>query len=388
MATLVEELAQQALRQTRVLSNGPVLGVNEPLRVDVVPGGAPGAQSKNDALDLALGASNPLAVFEVTASFAISKDNTPMPGGTYIEIPTVVSGPPNLLSRAFQVAPKIKLTKGGTTAPTLPSGIGLPMLDHKLTVTISVESSALEAPISRAVEIPFTVPTIEVPLPVVPGVCICAQDTNLTGAKHLVMVPPGAPSSVAEIAATYNSVLDAFNSLETVLSLLSFVVKPLDLVVSTLATITTPYVTTNARVQDFDDFDDFDDEMTSCLIVAPTGYGVRFSDTANPGDWDDTGDNGMVTYRVIDLLQLPNDPEGVYMLGKLGMDAGKVSDLAAQVATLTAVPATDVKLGIGVFYVHDLTSKDTPKRIRHYETPGDTKETVNDDTESAMWITG
>lgn len=397
MPLLIDELAKQVLEQTRIVSNGPVLAADEALRVDVIPGGGAGAQPANEALSLALGATNPLAALHIDVTYELRRDGKKLTErtaavttGEYLQVPTVTSGTTTtaqgLLSVAFLVAPKVRLVKAGSP-PQIRAG--LPVLDHALVVRITVSSPRLQdPPPTREVEIPFTVATIEVPLPMPPAVCICASDADLNGEKYLIMLPPGSPSSVSQIVQVYNTVLDGLKALESVLLLISSVLKPLELVVSTLAKVPTPYVTTGARVQDFDDFNDFDDEMSSVLIVGPTGVGVKFSDTANPGDWDDLGDNSMRSYRVIDLLQLPSHPQyGSYLLGKLGMDGAKVGELAVQVGSLTGVPPADARLGIGVFYVHNLAGADTPGDLKRYD-EGDTDEPVQDDTESAMWITG
>ncbi|HEX7167885.1 MAG TPA: hypothetical protein VF230_12985 [Acidimicrobiales bacterium] len=397
MPLLIDELAKQVLEQTRIVTNGPLLQPEEPLRLEVIPGGGAGAQPVSDTLNFVLGSSTSFGALQIDVTYKIQRngadltEQTASAPGQYIKIPQQTASTPatvaGLLSFAFLLAPKIKLVKA---KPPTDVRLGLPALDHKLIVTVTVKSPKLtEAEPSRTVEIPFTVPTISIPLPIPPAVCICAEDANLGGERHLVMLPPGSPESVAQIVAAYNSVLDTLNALESVLSLLSAVVAPLKLVTKTLAKISAPYITTSARVQDFDDYDNFDDEMSSFLIVAPTGYGVKFSDTANPGDWDDTGDNGMRTYKVIDILQLPGHAAyGSYLMNKLAMNATDLTTLRDRVAELSGVTTDKAQLGIGVFFVHDLASSETPHDLRHYETSGDTDEEVNDDVESAMWITG
>jgi hypothetical protein len=390
MGLLIDDLAQQVLEQTRVVSNGPVLGRDEALHVDVIPGGGAGSQPANDVLNLGLGGTNQLDVLHIDVVYELQRNGTKLAAGDFIEVPTVTAGTTTtvtgLLSVAFLVAPHVKLVKAGKSTDV---AVALPTLDHKLIVKLTISSTTglLPANPTRTIEIPFSVPTIEVPLPIPPAVCICAQDHELKGEKYLIMLPPGSPESVAQIVSTYNSVLDALTALKTVLSLVEVVLTPLKFVVSTLAKVPTPYVTTSARVQDFDDYNDFDDEMSSFLLVGPTGYGVSFSDTANPGDWDDFGDNAWKTYKAIDLLQLPlpTEPHGPYILKQLGMDGGQVSQLATHVATLAGVPVDQARLGIGVFYVHDLEASDTPDDLKHYD--NQTDETVQDDTESALWTT-
>ncbi|PAU47764.1 hypothetical protein CK936_16925 [Streptomyces albireticuli] len=239
-------------------------------------------------------------------------------------------------------------------------------------------------------EIPFSIPTVELTVPIPPAVCICAQDSELTGEKHLVMLPPGSPASVGQIASAYNSVLDGLNALKGALELISIALKPLKMVAETMGKIPTPYVTTTALVEDFSDQNEFDEEMSSFLIVGPTGCGVDFADTADPGDWDDyIGTHEHKKYFTIDILQLPNAGEnGDYILKKLGysleVDKSKLSELANKVAELSGVNPSEARLGIGVFYVHDLEGDDTPNDLKYYDTDSD--DPVQDDTESALWI--
>jgi hypothetical protein len=387
VALLIDDLADQLLEQTRVVTNGPVLEPHEALHVDVVPGGAGGDLPVNDVLSLALGATNALDVLHVSVSYEVQKDGVTVAAADMATVPTPdpVQSPKGLLSAAFLLKPKVKLIKANKLVPDL--DLELPKLDYKLIVTLEVSDAGgrLQKTHKRVVEVPFTTATIKVPLPIPPAVCICAQDAGFKGSKFLVMVPPGAPESVAEIVSTYNTVLDAINALDVVLKLAALVVKPLKLVTETLAKIPTPYVTTSARVQDFDDYDDFDDELSSFILVGPTGYGVTFNDTADPGDWDDWFTNEIKSYRTIDILQLPNSPHGQYVMGQLGLDPTQLGTLAQTVADLTGVPLAGVELGIGVFLVHDLTSGSVPHDLRTYD--NDTNEDINDDIESAMWIT-
>lgn len=218
VALLMDELADQVLEQTRVVSNGPVLAPQEALHVEVIPGGGAGAQPTNDALSLALGAVNPLAALHIDVTYELQRDGvklkestiTAPPDAQYVKVPTVTKttspAAQGLLSVAFLVAPpKIRLVKAGTP-PSIPAG--LPSLDHKLLITITVTSPQLQASHSRTIELPSTVTVVDVPLPIPPAVCICASDLALGGEKYLIMVPPGAPSAVPEIVQTYNSVLD------------------------------------------------------------------------------------------------------------------------------------------------------------------------------------
>jgi hypothetical protein len=384
---LIDDVASQVLEQTRVIANGPVLAPDEALHVEVVPGGGGGSQPVSDVLNLGLTGTNQLDVLQLDVSYELQRDGLPLASQDYIQVPSPPTGGSTaaLLAVAFLIAPHVKLVKAAKPLDVRP---GLPKLDYKLVVTITISSKTgqLPQPLARTIEIPFTVPTIEVPLPVLPAVCICAQDDSLNGQKYLIMLPPGSPESVSEIVAAYNSVLDTLNGLESLLSALAVALTPLKKVVSTLAAIPTPYVTTSARVQDFDDYNDFDDEMSSFLLVAPPGYGVRFSDTANPGDWDDFGDNAWKLYTAIDLLQLPSDQKhGDYMLKQLAMDKAEVSKLADDVAALAGVPVDKATLGIGVCYVHNLDGADTPDDFKYYDNQ---HETVQDDTESALWTTG
>ncbi|MDX3848988.1 hypothetical protein ACSCB1_03650 [Streptomyces europaeiscabiei] len=391
MGLLSQKLAEQALEQTRVVTNGPVLGPNEALHVDVIPGGGGGSQLA-DALNLGLGATTSLDVIRVAATYELQREESAgtwkkVDGSEYKQVPS----PPaagGLLSTAFLLAPHVKFKAGtpsGIPAPAAPP-VALPKLDHKLIVTITVSSDAVPNGVSKTLEIPFSLPTIEIPVPIPPAICICASDADLTGEKFLIMLPPGSPEAVGQIVSAYNSVLDGLNAVKDVLDLASIVLAPLKLVTGTLGKVPNPYVETSARVQDFNEYNDFDDEMSSFLIVGPTGYGVRFCDTANPDRWDDLpGDNDVKKYITIDILQLHKDEIGKHILGKLGLTEVTVSDLATEFARLSGVPVDQARLGIGVFYVHNLEGGDVPKALKYYDNNDDSE--VQDDTESAIWIT-
>jgi hypothetical protein len=373
-----------------VVTNAPILGRHEPLRVDVIPGGAGGGQMTNDALSLLLGTTNAMEALRLTVSYELLRNGAPIAAGDFIRLPTP-QDPQNmtlaeLLSLAFLLKPKVKLVPG--SGDPLDLDLELPTLDHELLVKLTVQGTAtVGVKLERTIRVPFTVPTVEIPLPFPAAVCVCSAHANLdassSGQKFLIMLPPGSPSSVPQIVQTYNQLLDTVNALQTVLSIVSPIIAPLQKVVDTLSAIPTPYVTTDAWVKDFDDYDDFDDEMSSFLLVGPTGWGVQFSDTANMGDWDDVGNYGLKSYKAIDLLKLPDSPEGQYVMGKLGIAGGDISTLKNKVAELSGVPVGSVELGIGVMYVHNLADGSVPSGLRHYDTlPGDT---VQDDTESARW---
>lgn len=374
MGLLIDDLAQQVLDQTRVVTNGPVLGPREPLRIDVIPGGGSGDLPVNDVLSLALSATNPLDVLNLKVSYAITRGGTALGSGDVLRVPTNPSNNPadDLLSVAFLLAPRVKLVKSGSLLPSL--DLGLPQLDCELAVTLSVTTSTTNPPVTRSktIKVPFTQAQVEVPLPIPPAICVCCEHAGFTGGNSMVLLPPGGPESVGEVVSQYNAVLDAISSLESLLSLLSLVLKPLQLVVDTLSSLPNPYVATTTKVV-FEDYgNDFDDEMTSFVMVAPTGYGIRFSD-----DWWD--DNK--TYTTIDLLQLPNSAHGQYILGVLQIPLADMQSLATQFQGLTG----QAELGIGVFLVHNLDDSSIALDLRKYD---DDDDLINDDIGEALWIMG
>lgn len=378
MGLLIDDLVAQMLDQTRVVTNGPLLGPREPLRVDVIPGGGSGGVPVNDALSLVLGATNQLDALQLTVTYELSRNGMPLGSGDFLTVPTKPMGATSdLLSAAFLLAPKIKLVKANKLIPDI--DVGLPTLDCLLKVNLTVKTTVTNPPqtITKTIEVPFTQTEIEVPLPIPPAICVCCEDANFSGGESMVLLPPGSPPSVGEVVAQYNSVLDALAALQSLISLLSLVVKPLKLVVDTLSALPNPYVATTNKVV-FEDFgNDFDDLMSSFILIGPTGCGIRFSD-----DWWDQN----ITYHTIDILQLSGTPPGDYILGRLGIASADLQQLAQQIATMTGQALADVQLGIGVFLVHDLGDNSVPESLRVYE--DDTDVEIQDDIGEAMWLLG
>lgn len=400
MPLLIDDLATQMLEQTRVVTNAPLLPPNEPLRVEVIPGGGAGAQLTNDLLN-ALG-TTPNEALRIDVDYEIRRGDEVLPASGYVRLPVVAAETVNpdhgaltdLLSVAFLLPPRVRLVNRPVTGPPPPAV--LPALDHRLVVTITVRSTAtvLTPAPSRRIEVPFTVPTIEVGLPLPGGICICSENANLgvSSGESLVMLAPGAPATISQAAESYNQLISTINSLEAVFGAAAVLLKPLQLVVDALGSIPEPEVTTDEWVKDFDDFGDwdgFDDEMRSFLLVAPTDWAIEFSDTANIGDWDDLSSHCLKTYTAVDLLQLPTHAQGAYLLARLGMDATALTTVRDRLATLTGATTASVRLGIGVFFVHDLTSGDTPNPLRVYDNcPGTfLREHADEwgDCESARW---
>lgn len=383
MGLLIDDLVKQMLDQTRVVTNGPLLGPREPLRVDVIPGGAGGGVPVDDALSLLVGSTNKLDALRLKVTYEVSRNGTPLATGEFLSVPTKPMGADSdPLSVAFLLAPKVKLVKAKQLIPDI--DVGLPKLDFLLKVTLTVETSVSSPPqtVTRTIEVPFTQTEIEVPLPIPPAICVCCEDAGFTGGESMVLLPPGSPPSVGEVVAQYNAVLDALDSLQSLISLLSIVVKPLERVVSTLEALPNPYLATTNKII-FEDFgNDFDDLMSSFILVGPTGCGIRFSD-----DWWDHNK----TYRTIDILKLigttvaETTVPGDYIMGRLGIASADLLQLKQQVATMTGQTLADVELGIGVFLVHDLGDGSVPLELRKYD---DDDDTIQDDIGEAMWLLG
>ena len=378
MGLLIDDLVVQMLDQTRVVTNAPLLGPNEPLRVDVLPGGSGGGLPVDDALSLLVGATNKLDALQIKVAYELSRNGTVLGAGDMVRVPAnPTSATDDFLSVAFLLAPKIKLVRSASLLPDVQ--VGLPTLDCLLKVTLTVTTSVTSPPQtqSRTIEVPFTQTAVEVPLPMLPAICVCCEHANFTGGESMILLPPGSPPSVGEVVAQYNAVMDAVEALQSVASFLSLVLKPLQKVLDTVSGLPNPYIATTNKVV-FEDFDnDFDDLMSSFILVGPTGCGVRFSD-----DWWDQNK----TFRAIDVLRLPDTAAGQYVLGILGIPAADVAALAGQLATLTGLPAADVELGIGVFLVHDLGAGSVPSDLRHYD--DDPGVEIQDDIGEAIWLLG
>lgn len=424
MALQMEELATQVLAQTRVVTNGPVLGQNEPLRVDVIPGGTDltqvGITTISGVVGSATSTLSDVSPVQVAVAYKVlSKDQSgnwvPLTTGVQV-IPTPskakrvepdASGAPQstdlagisdqMLSFALLLAPKLKF--GGRKSDVPLPAVMLPELDRKLVVTVTVTTRLLNnVSLTRDVEVPFTVPTLQVPLRV-PALCLCANDKDFSGSKLLVLAAPGSPQSVAELVATYNNVIELLEALKSLVSLLSVVIAPIKKLADLLAKVPLAEVAVDREVPDWDKYNDFDDEMRSFFLLAPTGYGIRFSDTANPGDWDDTGDNSYKRYMAVDLLKLPDEPKTQlrdHIAAHLGVSVSDIKNLRTQLSALTGVNEDKLEIGIGVYAVADLGDESLGKEVINYDKSSSSddderlweKTTIGSDgdIESSIWI--
>ncbi|GAB2993998.1 hypothetical protein [Saccharothrix stipae] len=404
MAPLIADLAMHMLDLTRVTSNAPAFGPHEPLRVDIVPGFQ--APSALDGL-LASGQ----GLLRLSVEYKIMRDSTQLIEGAdhdFVRTPKPYAGAAELLSTAFLLKPRLRFVSAAQ-----PKELDFSTLEqHKLQVSLVITTPEITdedgKPVvqaSRVLEIPFFLPTIDIPLPLMPAVCVCSKFKNLStgaGSQFLVLAAPGGPSTVSELAATYNQVIGTFIAVRGVLDVVSVVLNPLKKLVDTLAALPEPFVSTDEWVLDFDDFADFDDEMSSFLLIAPTGTALQFSNEANPTSWDVSSDIGIKTYWPIDLLQLVDlgsDDDVAkkvkgYVREKLGLASAEIEALRTAVATANGIAVDDgLQLGLAVLYVDNLGTDpdenpdyDRVKSLLYYETAGDTQEEVHDDVESARWV--
>lgn len=439
MGLEINELAEQLVKQTRVVSNAPFLAPNEPLRVEVIPGalgGSPNLGLSSGTNGLPGGGATlaeQVVALAVVVSYEVQRDEgvedisgnwvsqwQTLAEDDFVRLPTTHDNAPasdttnlpgkhdfqRLLSAAFVFFPKIRFTRG--ELPTdLPEGIpnldqlggsdqaGLPRFDHRLLVTITVKD------FSYTVNVPFTVPTLRIALPVPPGLCICANGENLTGDHHNLLIAPGSPPQVLQLVQTINQVMDVLRLLKGLVKLVSLLLKPLQIVVDKLNSLPDCWVYTSSVIKDFSDDggtfgigEGFDNKLRSFLILAPTGWGIEFNDTANIDDFDDTSDHFFKTYRTIDLLQLPVHVHGPLVLKRLGLSDAEILDLAkvhAQFTRLTGLPADELEIGIGLIFVHDLNDSTLPAQLRQYD---NAQEDIYDDPsdsapsgiESARWV--
>lgn len=397
MTEPIDQVAQQMLDLTRVVSNAPGVGPGEPLRVDVIPG--------VPVFGVAEMLLNSLGVLRLEVHYQVFRDDKEIKEG-FVKTPFAAPGSAELLSSAFTFTPRLRFVSHPQPQPVLPSAA-----KHKLKVTLTIHFG--DASLSRAIDIPFAVPTIDIPL--VPAVCVCSKFKELSTVvpadgedgdepQFLVLVAPGGPSTVGEIVTAYNRLISTLMTLQGVLDVASIALAPLKLLVQTLTSLPKPFLSTDAWVLDFDDFGDFDDEMSSFLVVAPTGTALQFSDEANPASWDVSSDVGIKTYTPIDLLQLVGlaaDSPAVlaikdYEREKLGVSAEAVQlvkDALGAVDGITGDSLEGLQLGLAVLYVGNLAANpdenpdyDRIEPFLFYETPGDTDEEVQNDVASARWL--
>ncbi|HEU5157187.1 MAG TPA: hypothetical protein VFU43_09330 [Streptosporangiaceae bacterium] len=431
MALFLDELANQVLELTRVVSTGPVLEPGEPLRVDIIPAGD-GSQVTGLLGGLAPYDYNILRLHVTYKVFREGEmgDELLAEGDAadpkdYLRVPATPDPAPaaDLLSVAFLFKPRIKFGQKPPPPQLDLPPVELPRLDHRLEVTVAVGTTVelVDIPgtykfdeiVAKTIVLKFAVPTVTIPLPVVPALCVCSRHANLAleqegvPGKFLVMIAPGGPSTLSEVIAIYNQIIEAVSALAGVLDLASVMLSPLQKVADLLESIPSPFVSTERWVEDFDVFDSFDDEMSSFLLIAPTDIRVQFSDEANPNDWDASGDIGLKEYQPIDLLQLVGTAgeeaaddvskselqlSREYVRGLLGMSTEAITNLKSTIATLLGSADVDaVTLGLGVMFVANLSIEPSEnsegvkaKHLLMYDNKPDDE--LQNDVESARWL--
>jgi hypothetical protein len=360
---LVDELLQQVLHQTRVVTNAPNLAAGEPLRVDVVPGGLPLA-------DVVSATSPLLADLSLTVSYKLERGSeditsktprTPMPAG---------ADATELLSVAFLIPPLLWPRQASLPPLGVPP-LGLLPPDGKLTVTLTVRAGAQSGTpqATRDIAIPFTFPQIDLPV-IPPALCLLSPDKNLEGRYSVLLVAPGSGGDAAQAIGTFNQIVVLLGQLAGLVQGVGALVAPLRRVLTALSATPAPQMS-NAALVDLNDFVEYadlidtglDDIMSSYIAVGPTGTVLRLSD-------DDYDNHRKVT--LIDVLDLPNSADGQFLIGQLGITDNDVTQAAASLKDLLG-GAT--QLGIGVALCLDLGDDSIPGAAvyRTYES-GDSME--------------
>lgn len=374
MALQLAALAQQVLDQTRVVTNGPLLGPGEALHLDVVPGGA---SFVNELTGLAQ--SSPLtAQLNLTVSYVVTRDGTDITGST-LRTPEKPPSGPDLLSVGFLLPPRLRVVPGGR--PVLaPPVLVPPSLDCEVAVTLTVSAPGLTPSPTKTVTVPFTTALVDLPA-VPPAVCVMCPDSGWTGQNTFVLAAPGSGDQVAEALAVCNDVIGVLGTLQPVVSLVGLVVAPVQKLLDVLDTIPAPQTSNAAHVDlnDFEDLDAFidtglDDVVTSFIAIGPTGTKFRVADEWDWGWWA----SGGRTFELLDVLALNDTAEGIYVRDQLGISQADLTSLVSQLTPLLGGP----ELGIGVALCHNWDDSSVPASLRTFDDGDD----LNDDIGIVRWF--
>jgi hypothetical protein len=373
MVLQLSALAQQVLNQTRVVTNGPLLGPGEALHVDVVPGGA---EFVNELTGL-LQASPLTAELDLTASYQVNRGGVDVTGGT-LRTPAKPTAGPDVLSVGFLLPPRLRTVVAGRTVLPAPALVP-PSLDCEVVVTLTVTAPGL-APVSKTLSVPFTTPLVDVPA-VPPALCVMCPGANWSGQNTVLLVAPGSGDEAAAVIELCNEVVRILGTLQPVVSLVALAVTPVQKLLDVLDGIPAPQTSNAARVDlnDFEDLDAFidtglDDVMTSFIAVGPTGTRIRFSDEWSSGWWA----SGGRTFELIDLLELSSTTEGQYIRDQLGITDGDLTALVAQLTPLLG----GTQLGLGVALCHSFDDSSVPAALRTF----DGGDGLNDDIGIVQWF--
>jgi hypothetical protein len=373
MALQLAALAQQVLDQTRVVTNGPLLGPGEALHLDVVPGGAPFVNELTGLLQ-----SSPLtAQLNLTVSYAVSREGTDVTGST-LRTPEKPATGPDLLSVGFLLPPRLRVVPGGR--PVLaPPVLVPPSLDCEVAVTLTVSAPGL-SPVSKTVTVPFTTALVDLPA-IPPAVCVMCPDSGWSGQNTVVLAAPGSGDEVAEALAVCNDVIGILGTLQPVVSLVGLVIAPVQKLLDVLDDIPAPQ-TSNAGQVDLNNFEDIDafidtgldDVVTSFIAVGPSGTKLRVSDEWDWGWWA----SGGRTFELLDVLSLNDTTEGQYIRDQLGISQADLASLVAQLTPLLGGP----QLGLGVALCHNWDDSSVPASLRTFDDGDD----LNDDIGFVSWF--
>lgn len=373
MALQLAALAQQVLDQTRVVTNGPLLGPGEALHIDVVPGGAPFVNELSGLI-----ATSPLtAQLDLTVSYTVKRGGTDVTGST-LRTPAKPATGADLLSVSFLLPPRLRVVTAGQPVLAAPPLVP-PSLDCEVVVTLTVTAAGIP-PVSKAVSVPFTTALVELPA-VPPAVCVLSPDPGWTGQNTVLLAAPGSGKDVAEVLALCNEVVRILGTLQPVASLIALAVKPVQKLLDVLDDIPAPQSSNASHVDlnDFEDLDAFidtglDDEMTSFIAVGPTGTRLRVADEWGVGWWA----SGGRTFEFVDVLALNDTAEGQYMRDQLGIPASDLTALVAQLTPLLGSP----QLGLGLALCHNWDDSSVPAPLRTFDGGDD----LDDDIGVVQWF--
>ncbi len=314
----MDDLAQQIIDLTRIVTDAPGLQPGKPVNINVLPGFSTALPSTTTLNGVTLsgnlvgalagtltgtltGVLNTL-VDPITLSvrFTVKRNGVPVADTEFSAAPAInVAGS---LTDPFNVAFLLKPPLGEDTQQIDP-------LHYEIDVTVDVAIEGLHA--TKTITVPVDVPAIPIP-----ALLILGKHANFApfdgddAGSALVMVRASSPlRELGTLVRTVNDLMSTLKTLQSVLDLAGDFIDAL----GTLASVVSKVPTVFFSIGSCPDFDangiDFESEATSLLLIGVTGTQI----TLHSDEGYDQGglDEETSTFAVDEIMLPGNIPSGV-----------------------------------------------------------------------------
>jgi len=284
----LQDLANEIVNATRVISDGPLTKPGQLLHVSVVPGFSPVVSATETLTGGTLGTlTGALAVdkVDITISYAVTTADgtTPADPGTFARTPPAPMTGSDVLDVAFLLQPPV----GENTLFTAPTQYHV-----IVTVNVSVEGT----PANRVIDIPVSVPALQIPAIAVLGRHAMSGNSPSTYAAPmydgdspnwlLVMVRAGSPAqNLGQLVSIINDLMETIQTLQTVLDLAGDFSSILGLVAKAINEVPLVFFSTG-NVRNLGDCGGFDEEASSLILLGLKDLKVTLY---NDEDFDNGG---------------------------------------------------------------------------------------------------